>query len=65
MEEPYILPENSSADTLPEPVAIPPDNYFVMGDNRKKSSDSRYWGPVPRKLIYGVFWRRYAKGKPE
>jgi signal peptidase I len=65
MEEPYVSPDYASHDTMPEPVAIPQDNYFVIGDNRNNSSDSRYWGPLPRKLIYGKFWYRYAEGKSE
>jgi signal peptidase I len=32
---------------------IKSDEYFVMGDNRTASSDSRYWGPVPRRLLIG------------
>lgn len=65
IEEPYLNPDYVSEDTMPAPVTIAPDHYFVLGDNRRNSSDSRYWGTVPRKLIYGKFWRRYYEAAKE
>ena len=38
---------------LPGPVKIPAGSYFVMGDNRTNSEDSRFFGPIPRSLIVG------------
>ena len=35
------------------PLVVPQDNYFVLGDNRDNSSDSRYWGFVPDSLVRG------------
>lgn len=52
LQEPYISkPANPNMST-PE-FKVPPDNYFVMGDNREVSDDSRYWGPVDKKYIVG------------
>ena len=40
-------------------VEVPTGNYFVFGDNRTHSFDSREWGPLPRKSIIGKAWLRY------
>ena len=44
---------------LTEPIEIPADHYFMMGDNRGQSDDSRYWGPVPEDWIIGKAFFTY------
>jgi len=44
---------------FPREVRIPPDQYFMMGDNRGSSDDSRFWGPVPRDWIIGPAFATY------
>jgi signal peptidase I len=44
---------------FPEEIVIPPDHYFMMGDNRGHSDDSRFWGPVPRESIIGQAFFTY------
>ena len=44
---------------LPEPITIPAGQYFMMGDNRGSSDDSRFWGPVPSKWIIGGAFATY------
>jgi signal peptidase I len=59
-DEPYINPcGGGSACNLPKKITIPPDMYFMMGDNRGASDDSRFWGPVPRSWIIGEAFATY------
>lgn len=46
------------------PLVIPPDRYFVLGDNRDNSEDSRYWGFVKRDQIRGRPWLVYYSFQP-
>jgi signal peptidase I len=44
---------------LPQEITIPADHYFMMGDNRGESDDSRFWGPIPRDWIIGKAFATY------
>jgi signal peptidase I len=55
VQEPYVKEEYRIRDPKRNfgPVRVEPDMYFVMGDHRDSSSDSRAWGPVERRLMKG------------
>ena len=61
LDEPYMPADSFSVDNV-EVMIVPADHYYVLGDNRRNSSDSRLWGTVARELVYGKFWYRYANG---
>ena len=59
LQEDYVDPiYNESVHWMPEKL-VPADEFFVLGDNRDNSSDSRYWGTVNRSLIVGTLSTRY------
>ena len=81
LDEPYVIHVDPQTyplqPALPEPYrsrdqfgpyTVAPDSYFAMGDNRDRSSDSRYWGTVPRTMIKGrafmVYWSFVGEPPP-
>jgi signal peptidase I len=59
LREPYVPAKYLDTRSMAE-IVVPPDCYFMMGDHRSISSDSRDFGPVERSLIYGkavfIYW---------
>ncbi len=56
----YIAACGEAAEcTFSRSVRVPAGDYYVMGDNRGDSDDSRYWGPVPQRYIIGVAFFTY------
>ncbi len=64
LDEPYVQPEKNLSKVARAEQIIKQGHYFVMGDNRDASNDSRRFGTVSRDLIYGKFiWRYWSAGE--
>lgn len=72
--EPYLAAARTSVPRAPSappardswgPVVVPPRHFFVLGDNRINSLDSRYWGFVPDSLLRGAPWLVYYSFAPD
>jgi len=78
LDEPYVFylqppgamggPSEFDVRVTYGPVTVPADRYFMMGDNRDNSQDSRYWGFLPRSYIKGkalmIYWS-YEAGRED
>ena len=59
-KEPYArLDDSCGICNLPDEITIPDDYYFMMGDNRGASADSREWGPIPKDWVIGQAFATY------
>ncbi len=65
LDEPYAQPCGTGAGCdYPGEITVPKGHWFMMGDNRGESDDSRFWGPVPKKwVIGGAFATYWPPGK--
>ena len=58
IHEPYINVQSSTSNM--DPLILHAEEYFVLGDNRQSSNDSRAWGPIRNEHILGSYWFSYG-----
>jgi signal peptidase I len=58
-KEPFTNPCQGDSCNFPQTIVVPAGHYFMMGDNRGFSDDSRFWGPVPDSSVIGVAFFTY------
>ena len=63
LNEPYARPCNErDFCSFPLTIIVPPGQYYMLGDNRSFSNDSRVWGPVPKSNLVGEVIGKYWPG---
>jgi signal peptidase I len=63
-DDPRVFPREISARDNFGPYRVPPGSLFMMGDNRDNSLDSRFWGPLPEKMVKGKAMFTYFSWDP-